>query len=220
MGEDDPGAKTDPDWPAGEKHDRGAPASRRERKKRATREALHEAALRLTEQMGLAGVTIEAITDQADVAQRTFFNYYSSKEDAVLGYDPLRLVAAREELKRRPQQEAPLAALRAMFVEGLLSRGISREDLMRMMRLIKSEPHLRASQAARWEEMEGAIAAVVAERCGVDPQADMYPALVVGAAVAAVRTSVMRWCDQEGETPLEDLLGQAFDRLEAGLGRA
>ena len=40
---------------------------------------------------GFANVTIEDITEVADVAPRTFFNYFPSKESAVIGADPERV---------------------------------------------------------------------------------------------------------------------------------
>ncbi|HEY2690016.1 MAG TPA: helix-turn-helix domain-containing protein, partial [Streptosporangiaceae bacterium] len=55
----------------------------RERKKLATRQALSSAALRLAIERGLDNVTIEDITAEADVALRTFRNYFASKHEAV-----------------------------------------------------------------------------------------------------------------------------------------
>ncbi|MET0297122.1 MAG: helix-turn-helix domain-containing protein [Microbacterium sp.] len=43
------------------------------------------AARRLTAEHGLAGFTAEQLADDADISRRTFFNYFASKEDAVLG---------------------------------------------------------------------------------------------------------------------------------------
>jgi AcrR family transcriptional regulator len=89
--------------------------SRRERKKQATRQALHEAAFGLVEENGLAAVTVEAIADRADVATRTFFNYFSAKEDAVLDRDPGRPEAVRQALLERPEAEDALTALRRVM---------------------------------------------------------------------------------------------------------
>lgn len=60
--------------------------SLRERKRVQTWTALHRAAVELAlEYDTLNEVTVEAIANQADVSPRTFFNYFGSKEDAVLG---------------------------------------------------------------------------------------------------------------------------------------
>ncbi|HSJ55538.1 MAG TPA: helix-turn-helix domain-containing protein, partial [Anaerolineae bacterium] len=62
----------------------GESLSRRERKKLETRQALLVAALDLFRAKGYDAATVEEITEKADVAKGTFFNYFASKE-AMLG---------------------------------------------------------------------------------------------------------------------------------------
>src|SRR5690606_15633405 len=57
----------------------------RARKQRATREAIHRAAVELALEHGPDGATVAAISDHANISTRTFFNYYPSKEDAIVG---------------------------------------------------------------------------------------------------------------------------------------
>src|SRR5690242_13878098 len=57
----------------------------RDRHRLRTLRELHEAAVHLAREGGLAAATVEAITDRAGVSRRTFFNYYATKEDALLG---------------------------------------------------------------------------------------------------------------------------------------
>ena len=64
--------------------------SRRERKKQATRQAIHEAAFTLAEEDGLVGVTVEAIAARADVATRT------GRAGAARGGRTVRSVLPRE----------------------------------------------------------------------------------------------------------------------------
>ena len=59
--------------------------SLRERRREQTWRALHEAALKRVREHGMRGPTVEEIAREAGVSPRTFFNYFPSKEDAVLG---------------------------------------------------------------------------------------------------------------------------------------
>jgi AcrR family transcriptional regulator len=191
--------------------------SRRERKKQATRQALHEAAFLLVEEHGLAAVTVEAIADRADVATRTFFNYFPSKEEAVLDRDPTRPETLRQALLERPAAEDALTALRRVLDDLVTEQVLDAERLLRRMRLVRSEPLLRATMAAMHDEIEDALVAGVADRTGQDPHVDLYPALVVSASWGAFKVAYLRWSDQGGRVPFDLLLSAAFDMLAAGL---
>src|ERR687893_563497 len=68
-----------------------ATLGRRERKKLQTHRALATAARELALARGLDGLTVEDIADAADVSVRTFFNYFSCKEAALVGALAARL---------------------------------------------------------------------------------------------------------------------------------
>ncbi|SDQ20633.1 TetR/AcrR family transcriptional regulator [Leucobacter chromiiresistens] len=59
--------------------------STRARRRALTARALSSHARRWTAERGISGFTIEELCDAAGVSRRTFFNYFASKEDAVLG---------------------------------------------------------------------------------------------------------------------------------------
>lgn len=75
----------------------GATTGLREAKKARTRASLARAALQLVAEEGLHGTTVEAIAARADVSPRTFFNYFDSKDEAVvhLGADRFRRLMMR-----------------------------------------------------------------------------------------------------------------------------
>jgi AcrR family transcriptional regulator len=75
-----------------------SPAGLRERKKTATRQALHESAVRLAVERGVDNVTIEAIADAAEASRRTFSNYFAGKEQALLAPQVATFAAAEREL--------------------------------------------------------------------------------------------------------------------------
>jgi len=136
--------------PAGE-----ARASLRERKKLATRRSLRRVALDLVAEHGFANVTVEDIAAAADVSPRTFFNYFPSKEAAVLGADPDRAAALRERVVHEAPGGPVLDALRAVMADEaqavadeLAELGGDPADWLRRMREARADPHLRAAQAA------------------------------------------------------------------------
>src|SRR5262245_64576986 len=86
----------------------------RERKKAETRRALSSAALRLAEEHGPDGMTVEAVAEAAGVSPRTFFNYFSSKEDAIMGVNPTDSSDLLADLLARPEDEPALDSLRQM----------------------------------------------------------------------------------------------------------
>lgn len=87
----------------------------RERNRIETWRSIHDAAAELTLASGLPAVTVDVIVDRAGCSRRTFFNYFQTKEDAVLGMTQPRL--ADDEL-RALFDEAPgeYAFERTMFV--------------------------------------------------------------------------------------------------------
>ncbi|MEF2977539.1 TetR/AcrR family transcriptional regulator [Subtercola sp. YIM 133946] len=68
-----------------------APVGLRDKKRAETRARLERAAVELVLQGGLAHATVDAISEAADVSSRTFFNYFDSKEDAILGIRDLEV---------------------------------------------------------------------------------------------------------------------------------
>src|SRR3712207_9530792 len=67
------------------------PAGLRERKKQRTREAIVRKAMALFRRRGYEATTIADIAAAADIAPRTFFAYFATKEAVVShDFDPLR----------------------------------------------------------------------------------------------------------------------------------
>ncbi len=197
---------------------------RRDRKKQATRQALRNAALQLVAERGFANVTIEDITDAADVAARTFFNYFPSKESAVIGADPERVALMQLSLMCRPSLESPLEALRAVLVEytsaiagELDDLGEGREAWFRRYCAVREDPDLRGAYAAHVAELEGGIVDALSRRLGKDPACDPYPALITATVFAAARVAALYWTANGGVDSLDALTGAAIDTLAGGL---
>ena len=204
----------------------GPAAGRRERKKLATRQALLDAALRLVAERGFEQVTVEDISEAVDVAPRTFFNYFATKEEAVLGDLPANEAAVRRLVAERPAGESPLEAAQQVLRSMTLQVAERREERLLRQQVIERHPALLARQLGLYAAFERAVADAVAERLG--GRADALRARVVAAAaVAAARTAVSTWMAGRGREPLAGLVDEAFQHLRdldrpaaGGRGRA
>nr|WP_246323863.1 TetR family transcriptional regulator [Petropleomorpha daqingensis] len=188
----------------------------RERKKLATRLALHEAALRLVAERGLEHVSVDDIAERADVSPRTFFNYFPTKDDAVLGLDPATTDAMAGSLRARPVGETPVQAMRAVARAQAEQMAEETELWPLRLRVIDAHPALLARLAASFGQAEQAMAAAIAERTGGTAH-DLYPLLLAGVAAAAMRSALHRWLAGDFTASLPDLVDEAWDVLTRGL---
>jgi AcrR family transcriptional regulator len=189
----------------------------RARKKLATRSALHEAALRLVAERGLDSVSVDDIAARADVSPRTFFNYFSSKDDAVVGLDPTAPQLLAEEFAVRPADETPVAALRAVHRERATEMAQDPELWPLRMKVIDAHPTLVARLIAGFGESERALAEAIAERTGTRAGVDVYPTLLASVQACAMRTALHRWLATGFTASLPALVDEAWDLLAAGL---
>src|SRR5438874_11699101 len=92
--------------------DDSQPMSLRERKKRLVQATIEEAALRLFQQQGYEQTSIQDIADAVMMSSRTFFRYFASKEEVLLG--PMHTIQSdgRRFLQRVAPTVSPPAALR------------------------------------------------------------------------------------------------------------
>lgn len=174
------------------------------------------AALTLVAERGLDAVTADDVAAAADVSPRTFFNYFGSKEEALVGNDPGIVGYLRDGLLARPDREEPLAALRAVFLDYADGFRFDREMWSLRLQVIEQNPQLLPALMGATAELERVLADAVVHRVGCPPT-DPYPALVVAACTAAVRTATRHWGAQDDGSDLVEVLGEVFDALARGL---
>ncbi len=90
------------------------PQSLRERKKRATRQAISNVATGLFLERGFDEVTVAEIAEAANVAKMTVFNYFPRKEDLFFDREEEGRALLRDALAKRSRGESPVAALRTL----------------------------------------------------------------------------------------------------------
>jgi AcrR family transcriptional regulator len=162
-------------------------------------------------------VTVEAIADRAGVSSRTFFNYFSSKEDAIMGVNPADSSDLLADLVARPEGEPALDALRQMALAAAARLEAQADELWARHRLTLQYRALAVRRAARYAEVERSLAEEIARRSGLDVDRDAYPALVVAAALAAIRVAMTVWQERARPEPLAALFSATFDQLASGM---
>jgi AcrR family transcriptional regulator len=187
-------------------------------KKRMTREAISNAALQLAEDKGFEHLTIDQVARRAIVSPRTFSNYFSCKEEAVAAAGNQYWVDVIERFDACPDDEQPLESLRALLVDVGATSDDNFDRAIRIMRLGLKYPALRPFQVAQYDELEASLRESVAARTKTDPSHDLYPWLVAGGAVAAMKAAMALWLINDSTSPdLADLIGSAFDQIIDGL---
>ena len=83
----------------------------RERKRQLVRQEIARAAWLLFAEQGYEDTTVAAIARAAGVSRRSFFRYFSSKEDVVVGTTDALAEDVLAAFARRPQHEPPLVAI-------------------------------------------------------------------------------------------------------------
>ena len=158
----------------------------RERKKQRTREQIVEAAFELFAERGFDGTTIADIAEAADIAPRTFFSYFPSKDDVVFHDFEEKHALVASWLNDRDPGTNTIDALRAGMASpnGLIDPGHLEEKRLRK-RLIRENESLTAHS----EHLRGKFTELLAEGVAQDLDAapgDLRPRLVAAAAAAAV----------------------------------
>lgn len=203
-----------------------APQGRRERKKRATCDAIAATARRLFAERGFDAVTVAEIADAADVSEKTVFNHFATKEDLVFAGGESRLTQLLEDVARRPPGVSVLDVFRAAseaLLDALVAAGETDDHLV-VPRIVRSSPALQERLAVGWEREAATLAAVIAEAAGADAD-DLVPAVVARTLAWTHRTIFRAAFDGllAGENPehlaarLRVQSGRAYDRLAAGL---
>jgi AcrR family transcriptional regulator len=187
----------------------------RERKKQRTRRAIVDAAFELFAERGFDGTTVADIAEAAEVAPRTFFSYFPSKDDVVFHDFEEKHGMVASWLRDRERGTNTIDALRAGFDElrGEIDAEHLREKRLRQ-RLVRENESLAAhSQHLRGKFAE-LIAEAVAEDLGDDPE-DLRPRLVAAAATAAM--VVIEDQDEEGDEHSMETLDSLLAFLRGGL---
>jgi AcrR family transcriptional regulator len=189
----------------------------RERKRIATRRAIESAALDLVVEKGLDKVTVDEISHRADISPRTFFNYFASKEAALLGEPP-------EVPEGEIVDEYVSGALGSNALEGLgMLISVATEDAnddadLHTLRfsLLRQYPQLFTLRMSAMKTFEDELGIVVAARLRHDePALDdeslrSKARLTTLIAFGVIRHSWTTWAENDTAMSLSERMKQSF----------
>lgn len=186
----------------------------RERKKRAARAAIVEAALDLFSERGFDVATVADIAARAGVSPATVARYFPSKESLLFAEGDQRVPLLRQAIMDRPPDEGPLESVHKALHRQPWAEGDSQERLLRSRQAILRSTQLRGQAASVLATWRQGIAQALEDR-GV-PVAE---AAVVAVVVAAVLDEASdRWATSGGREDLTELIEESLVALKRVCG--
>jgi AcrR family transcriptional regulator len=186
----------------------------RGRKRRQTHGAITGAALRLFLKNGYNETTLDDIAAEADIARRTFFGYFKSKEEILhAAIDTGFIAALRTAFVRVDRDERPFDAVRRKLPQ-LVSRFESKESIA-VERLMRSTETLWARKQVIFLRLERNLFDSLREVWADEDENALRLIAMVG--IAVMRLGMDTWWNDRGKRSLAAHVREAFETLKSVL---
>lgn len=189
----------------------------RDRKRLETRLRIEKAAVAIVTAEGLDGATVDMISERAEVSPRTFFNYFDSKEDAILGFyevDELqRAIAAG--IGSAKTDDLLTAIVSTMFdIVGPVAEQ-TQLKAQRMI-LVKENPRLLSKQFSQFTKLNSTMSAAVLEflttrETTLPRDPELVAEIAVATCIASVRISVKEWVAAGATSSIDSMQLRAIE---------
>jgi AcrR family transcriptional regulator len=172
--------------------------------------ALEGVALRLFDERGFADVTVDEIAAQAHISVRTFYRYFSTKEQLLQVRIDQRSMALTAALAARPDDEALPLSLRTAFTQ--VFEAEDPELLRCWIAVIETSRELIPGVLGGVHlKVQTVVAAFLARRSGLGDDA-VAPRMLAAAISGVVQASLFRWFT--GARDLPSALTEGLGALE------
>jgi AcrR family transcriptional regulator len=185
------------------------------RTRRAVYDEITAVAMGLFLEKGFEATTIDEIAAAAGISRRSFFRYFGTKEDVVLGHLAADGIAIRTALEQRPDDEDVWTALLQSLL-ALNQTAIPQDHLLKLSAMMYNTASLRARSDEKHRRWQDELIPEARRRqvpSSSSPYADVKARAVVSAAIACLDIAGEAWARANGETPLNELLIAAFTAL-------
>ncbi|GIV07394.1 MAG: hypothetical protein KatS3mg017_0596 [Fimbriimonadales bacterium] len=189
-------------------------ANRRERRREETRQRLIQAALALMHEKPFDQVTVEEITERADVAKGTFFTYFPTKEHLLQAYIRDMTDEVYEFLESLQPEQAPSQwevlrqvmlfiaqrdARSQQITRSMMNVAMQSDALRQMLVEILQEATEYATRGFEWGQQRGEF------------RTDVPPETLAHQAVRLYRLCQMEWLMERENDPLEHIVLEVLE---------
>jgi AcrR family transcriptional regulator len=190
------------------------PPSLSQRKRQLVRQEISHAAWLLFAERGYEDTSVGEIARAAGISRRSFFRYFSSKEDVVIGTTDALAEEVLAAFASRPASEPPLVAIQRALTPAIVTRLADADEARAIVSLLRESRTLRRAMLERHARLEERLAVLIAVRTGADPRRDPTPALLAFLARALLDTAWNVWYDQRPRD-VAAMIDDLFRRLRA-----
>jgi AcrR family transcriptional regulator len=185
-----------------------------QRKRQLVRQEIARAAWLLFAERGYEDTTVVEIARAAGISRRSFFRYFSSKEDVVVGTSDALAEDVLAAFARRPASEPPLVAVERALRPAIETRLADAAESRAIMSLLRESRTLRRALLERHARLEERLALLIAVRTGASLRRDPTPALLAFLARALMDTAFNVWYDQRPRN-VGAMIDDLFRRLRS-----
>lgn len=177
----------------------------RERKKLRTRRALVVAALRLFRTKGYAQTTVAEIAAEADVATKTFFNYFGGKDEVLFADAEDRVDIMLRTITERAETDTVIDVLmraieRLMDLVGSYSPHLTQEEAATRVELVMTVPALQARALVMMFDGQKKLATAL-HKAYPDELDEIAAAAVVGGWIGAAQGATLAGLERGDPLP-------------------
>jgi AcrR family transcriptional regulator len=192
----------------------------RERKRAETRAQLEQAAVTIAFRDGLEHTSVDAISAAANVSPRTFFNYFDSKEDAILGvHDGAVTADVVERHAAEHRDDGPVESTIDLLFAVLAPTLDNSSIHASRMELVRRYPQLLARHVAQITRMSDQLTAAIevlltkasSNRSIAASDASTTAEVLLATCGAAFRIAVKEWMTAGGQAPRKDCEARAVE---------
>ncbi|TEO19046.1 TetR family transcriptional regulator [Pseudomonas aeruginosa] len=189
----------------------------RERKRRGTHKRVWESAIALFGANGYEATTLDAIAEASGISKRTFFHYFASKEEVLAAWQADVPDMFRAAIAEEPAGDTPIELVGNVLAK--MPVHLNADQAVLINRIIRSSEQLRAGNLAKFLRLEEAAFEALCERWPA-PERREGLRVVAMASIGALRLAIDRFAEEDGRTPLVEVVEAALAGLKAELSHA